>query len=86
MIAIAKDLPRGQHVLVPRYYMDSGMVSEMKSWLQLSGFKELRSAELEKLYVDSSGMPVKRALDRSMMSLAVVYRGDPSPDHAQKLA
>ena len=77
--AVERDLPRSAQALVPRYYADTGMASEMKSWLQLSGFKALRGTELDKLYVDSSGMPVRRALDRSMMSLAVVFRGDPTP-------
>ena|SRR5438270_2371970 len=71
---LSRNLPHEDTGLVPRYYNVLGLAAQMKSWLRLSAFEKVNDSEFNRLHVDSSGTQVAKAMARSMLSLATVFR------------
>ena len=75
VIAMARELPRGQKKLVPKYYDKNNLTSQITFWTKLSEIVEMKKDGLGEYRIASSGKPLPSTLRKSMAGLFVVKEG-----------
>jgi len=70
-------LPAAERELVPRYYLDSGLVNFFNTWLRIDSFKLGSDSQLQKLFIPTSGNSVDFALKHGTASLLTGVVGSP---------
>jgi hypothetical protein len=88
ILKVARDLPKGQNRLVPKYYDTNRLGEYIRLWTKLAKLKAVPSSEITGFVVSSSGSPVLVTLGRSMAALFVVRKkmsadDEPKPEREE---
>jgi len=73
ILAVSRDFPKKEKVLIPPYYGEKKLLKHMNAWVKVGHIEQLEMSDLKSLKAISSVFPIEETLVRSSSGYFLVH-------------